>query len=105
MEEVNLHGNPTFTMWDRVSRAPIRCYFPKERTWKDKVKALLENRVLVRGKIRYFSNGVPRSISEIVDIEDRKPRSDLPKATFGSIPSSEEEKDIVRFLHRVRQGG
>lgn len=104
LEAVNFHGNPTFTIWDRVSRAPIRCYFYKERDWKDRVKGLLEKRVLVRGKVNYFRNGLPRSIANIQEIEDMTPSPGLPKATFGSIPSKEAAEDVVSFLRSVREG-
>lgn len=104
LEAVNLHGNPTFTIWDRVSRAPIRCYFHKERDWMDRVKGLLEKRVLVRGKVNYFRNGLPRSIANIEEIEDMTPSAGLPKATFGSIPSKEAAEDVVSFLRSAREG-
>lgn len=105
LEALNFHGNPTFTIWDRVSKSPVRCYFPKDKEWKERVKTLLENRVLVRGKVNYFRNGVPRFISEIEEMENRSPIANLPKAAFGSIPSDEAAKDVVGFLRRVRQGG
>lgn len=104
LEAVNLHGNPTFTIWDRVSRTPVRCYFPKERGWMDRVKGLLEKRVLVRGKVNYFRNGLPRSIANIEEIEDMTPNASLPKATFGSIPSKEAAEDVVSFLRSAREG-
>lgn len=102
LEALNLHGSPTFTIWDRVSKMPIRCNFPQEREWKDLTKSLLEKRVLVTGRINYFSNGSLRSITRIEGIEDASPKLDLPKATFGSIPSEEAARGSVEFLHKVR---
>jgi hypothetical protein len=103
LEAVNLHGSPTFTIWDRVSGAPVRCYFQAGRSWADKVKQLLEKRVIVRGKVKYFANGLPRSINGIEDILDETPKSGLPKATFGSLGSGRPE-NMDDFLKRVRQG-
>lgn len=103
LEAINLHGNPTFTIWDRVSRYPVRCRFPKELPWKEKVKSLLEKRVLVSGKVNYFRNGIPRSITSIEAIDDATPSADLPKATYGSIPRDEGTRDdVVTFLHKLR---
>ncbi len=102
LEAVNLHGSPTFTIWDRVSKAPVRCYFPKEHGWKNQVKSLLEKRVLVSGKVNYFQNGLPRSITETREIEDATPDPTLPKATFGSIPNEEASRGSAEFLKRVR---
>lgn len=100
LEAINLHGTPTFTIWDRVSTAPVRCSFP--RTMTDRVKQLLERRVLVRGAIRYFVNGKPRSITDIEYIEDATPDADLPQATFGSIPDSAAADNPTEFLRSMR---
>ena len=102
LEAINLHGNPTFTIWDRVTRAPVRCLFPKDVVWKGRVKSLLEKRVLVSGRVSYFRNGVPRSIIAIESIEDTSPDPKLPRATFGSIANPDIAKDPARFLETVR---
>ena len=102
LEALNLHGQPTFTIWERVSKAPVRCYFPKESTWTERVKNHLEKPVLVIGRVNYFRNGSPRSVTNIENIEDMTPSGDLPKATFGSIPNIEVAKDPVAFLQKVR---
>ncbi len=104
LEAVNLHGgSPTFTIWDRVIGVPVRCYFPKSRTWADEVKQLLEKRVIVRGKINYFKGGLPRSIVGIEEIIDATPDERLPKATFGCL-GKDRPPDIVEFLKAVREG-
>ena len=102
LEAANLHGKPTFTIWERVSRTPVRCFLSNDQAGKDLVESLLEKRVLVSGKIRYFSNGYPRSISEIRDIVDNTPDPTLPKAYFGCIPDAEAAKDPAKFLRRIR---
>ena len=105
LEAVNSHRQPNFTVWERVSRSPVRCSLPNDHYWKEHTKALLGKRVLVRGRIRYFSNGIPRSISSIVEILDNTPDPNLPRAGFGCIPDEEAAKDPARFLHAVRGYG
>ncbi|MBI4303387.1 MAG: hypothetical protein HY665_03510 [Chloroflexi bacterium] len=105
LEALNLHGNPTFTVWDRVSRAPVRCSFPRNVTWKERVKELLERRVLVVGRVNYFRNGIPRSVTNIERIDDMTPAPNLPKATFGSIPSPIIAENPVGYLRAVRGEG
>lgn len=102
LEAINVHGSPVVTIWDRVSRAPVRCSIPKYAEWVARVKELLEKRVTVTGKIHYFANGVPRSILEVAGLEDATPDPNLPKAEFGSIPDSEAARDPVEFLRKIR---
>ena len=105
LDAINLHGRPTLTLWDRVSGAPVRCSFPGDPNWKAKVKGLLEKRVVVRGKVHYFRNGIPRSISDVEDLIDATPRADLPQAFFGCVPDREAASDPAGFLRRARGGG
>ncbi|PKB71370.1 MAG: hypothetical protein BZY87_05815 [SAR202 cluster bacterium Io17-Chloro-G6] len=102
LEAISVHGSPTFTIWDRVSQAPVRCSFPNQTSWIQDVKDLLGNRVMVRGYIRYFLNGIPRTISDIAEIHDSTPDPNLPKADFGSIPDQEAARDPVKFLRSIR---
>ena len=103
LEAINLHGAPTFTVWDRVSRAPIRCSLPNEPGWKRRVRDLLERRVVIGGCVHYFVNGVPRRMTDLQDIQDDTPDSTLPTAEFGSIPDRRAAHDPVEFLRSVRQ--
>ena len=103
LEAINLHGTPTFTIWDRVSLAPVRCSFPNEPEWKRRVAEFLEKRVVVGGRIHYFVNGVPRRITDLQDIQDATPDPSLPKAEFGSIPDRQAAEDPVEFLRSVRR--
>ena len=102
LEAINLHNRPTFTVWDRVSRAPVRCSLPTPPNLRDRVKDLLGLRVVVRGRIRYFSNGVPRSIADIRDIIDNTPDPTLPRAEFGCIPDEFAAEDPIQFLNSIR---
>jgi hypothetical protein len=101
LDALNLHGATTFTIWDRVTGAPVRCYFARED--KERIKGLLEHRVLVAGLIRYFQNGTPHTISQITEIRDRGSKDDAPKVDFGSIPqgyitSGQDSVDYVKAL-------
>ena len=102
LEVVNFHGNPRFAIWERGTRSMVKCFLPEGPEWKERVKSLLGKRVLVSGRIRYFSNGFPRSISEIRDIVDNTPDPTLPKAYFGCIPDAEAAKDPAKFLRKIR---
>ena len=105
LEAINVHRSPTATIWDRVSGSPVRWSFPREET--DRVKLLLEKLVLVTGNIRYFSNGAPRSISNVIAFEDATPVRQLEKAGFGSIPDRQVQEmgaaEWLRFVRGVEQ--
>ena len=103
LEEVNLHGRPSFKIWNRVSRTPVQCSFPDMPVWKTRVKELLERRVFVQGSIHYFNNGIPRSIRDIIDVQDSSPDPELPEATFGSIPDQVAADDPVAFVRSLRR--
>ena len=105
LEEVNLHGKPGFKIWHRVSRAPVHCSFPDTPEWKERIKQLLERRVLVQGTINYFNNGIPRSIRNIVDVQDFSPDPELVEATFGSIPDEGAAHDPAAFVLSLRREG
>ena len=102
LEVINLHVSPTFTIWDRVSNTPVRCSFPNTSDWKERIKEYLERRVAVTGTIRYFINGVPRSVADILDVQDVTPDPSLPRAEFGSIPDDGASLDPVEFLDSIR---
>ena len=102
LEAINMHRTSSFTIWDRVTRCPVRCHFEKSPGSVEKVKGLLEKRVIVRGKVRYFFNGIPRSIRDIQGIEDATPNPDLPPAYFGCIPDADAARDPVAFLRSAR---
>ena len=102
LEEVNLHGKPSFKIWNRVSRTPVHCSFQNTPGWKERIKELLERRVFVQGTIYYFNNGIPRSIRNIIDVQDSSPDPELPEATFGSIPDEDAAHDPVAFVRSLR---
>ena len=103
LEEVNLHGKPSFKIWSRVSRTPVHCSFPDTPDWKERIKQLLERRALVQGTIHYFNNGIPRSIRNIISVQDSNPVLELPEATFGSIPDEVATYDPVAFVRSLRE--
>ena len=104
LEAINVHRSPTATIWDRVSGAPVRCAFSRSEI--DHVKVLLEKSIIVTGDVRYFSNGVPRSISNIVSF-DEVPVAEHPhRAGFGSIPDKELQMvGAAEWLISIREKG
>ena len=103
LEVISVHGAPTVTIWERVSRSPVRCFFPREDAWIVRAKHLLGKRVAVTGDIRYFVNGRPRSISSVTQIEDATPDPTLLRAEFGSIPDSRvAEMGAAEWLKSIR---
>lgn len=102
LEAINTHPKPPkFTIWERVTGRPVRCSFPKE--WLERVKGLLEARVLVGGQVTYFRNGMPRSIAHLRELRDMTPDPSLPRAEFGSIPDLTGGKDVDEYLRSVRE--
>ena len=102
LEVINLHGTPSFKIWDRVSNAPVHCFFPNTPDWKGRVKENLERRVAVTGTIRYFINGIPRTVTDILELQDITPDPSLPRAEFGSIPDEDASHSPVEFLRSIR---
>ena len=103
LEAINVHGPPTVTIWDRISGSPVRCSIPKDEECIALVKGLLRKRVTVTGNIRYFVNGVPRSIANVSQIEDATPDPNLPRAEFGSIPDARvREVGAAEWLTSIR---
>ena len=97
LDAINVHRRPTATIWERVSGAPVRWTFRREET--EQVKALLEKRVLVTGHVHYFSNGIPRRITDVVGFEDATPPPYAERAGFGSIPDERvQELGAVEWL-------
>lgn len=86
LDAINLHRAPTFTIWDRLSGAPVRVSFPSGQVWKDRVTALLGRRVRVSGMVRYTPSGVPRTISGVSGVEDTTYDPNQPVGDFGSVP-------------------
>ena len=101
LDAITVHRARTATIWDRVSGTPVRWSFSREET--DSIKALLERLVSVTGDIRYFSNGTPRSITNVVAFEEISVVEHSHKAGFGSIPDRMvQELGVVRWLESVR---
>ena len=102
LDAINVHRIPTATIWDRVSGVPVRCRFPREET--ERVKELLQQLVTVTGDVRYFSNGRPRSISDVVAIEQLVASGQYTEqAGFGAIPDKRvQEVGAAAWLAQVR---
>jgi hypothetical protein len=104
LDAVNLHGAAkTFTVWDRLTGVPVRCALPAGANWIDHVKNLLQRRVLVVGQVRYYSNGVPHSMSHLREVQDASPDLSLPKARFGCIPDLTGGEEPSKYLESMRE--
>lgn len=60
LEAVSIHRGYRYSVWDDVSRRPVRCDFPPGQL--DEIKNALGRRVIVAGVIRRNSKGQPLSI-------------------------------------------
>lgn len=105
LEAVNLHGDKTanFTVWDRLAGVPVRCSFPKLPEVVAQVKSMLEGHVLISGKINYFANGTPRSITDVEDMQLVEPPSGLVRASFGSIPDLTGGRTPQEYVRVLRE--
>ena len=104
LEVINVHGSPTFTIWEQISGVPVRCSFPNNPDWKERVSGLLEKPVLIEGQVNYFRNGIPRSVTHIEHLLDVTPDRSLPQAHYGAIPDMTGDMDTVEYL-RITRGG
>lgn len=102
LDAVNLHRNPVVTIWDRLTNLPVRCFIPADAPWKARVKDLLEHRVLVVGTIRYFRNGMPQSVSRVMEVREMTPDANAPRGDFGTVPGLGGE-DSVRYVRSRRE--
>ncbi len=102
LEIINAHA-PSVTVWERVSGSPVRCALPAEPDWIEHVKSLLTHNVLVAGDIRYFTNGIPRSVSTVAVIEDAPKATGPMKATFGMLSDPEvRQLGSAAWLRKIR---
>ena len=104
LDAVNLHGRSIghFMIWERMSGQPVSCEFHKSR-WTDEVKSLLQRRVLVAGKVRYFANGKPTLIRDIGHIEDRTVAVSANISDFGAVPDLTSGLPPDAYLARLRE--
>ncbi len=103
LQRINIRGRPSFTIWDRVSDTPVRCFFPAGQSWNQQVAAMLDRRVLAVGTIHYFRNGMPRYV-KLQQVLDRTPDPTLAAAYFGCIPDLTDGLDTEEYLRRLREG-
>ena len=90
LDAINLHRTPNLTIWEDITE------------YEDRVRSLLRSRVRISGMVHYFSNGRPRRVTRISDIEDLTPDPSLTTAKFGSIPDLTDGLGSERYLRIVR---
>ena len=84
LEALNIHGSPKGTVWDRVTGTPVQFGFARADV--ERIKTLVNRRVLISGMVSYFENGTPRAIADVIDIADVSRKEFADTAGFGSVP-------------------
>jgi hypothetical protein len=100
LERINWHNQRTFTIWDRVTGAAVNASF--DPAHEEEILSLAKRRIAVTGSVRYFANGIPRSISAIEEIRPVAQRMEPPFADAGSIPDLTGGLDSVEFVKSRR---
>ena len=100
LEGINLHSTQKAIIWESISGHAVPCSFSKEQL--DLVKELLTSRVRVSGTVQYFTNGLPKSITNTTEIVAAAPSKILPKAGYGTIPELTNGRDSLELLAELR---
>jgi hypothetical protein len=78
LEAVNVHDRSRFSVYDVLTRRPIKCNFG-DRISIDQIAGALKKRVMIFGRIAYRANGVPISVTadELAGfpVDDELPRA------------------------------
>jgi hypothetical protein len=78
LEAVNVHDRSRFSVYDVLTRRPIKCNFG-DRISIDQIAGALKKRVMVSGRIAYRANGVPISVTAdelaVFPADDQLPRA------------------------------
>lgn len=102
LEMINLHGTPTFNVYERRSKRAVRCKFSDQQ--KEAIKAALGHPVIVRGIVNRNAKGDPVSV-ERVEVEVITPAGHVPASTiFGIDPDFTGSETSVEYLARLRDG-
>jgi len=78
LEAVNVHGRPTFAIWERATGQRVECVAGEGLTIED-LGAALGRRVAVRGRIRASKGGEKRKI-DATDLHVFRSEHELPSA-------------------------
>lgn len=88
LEEVNLHGQATFQVWERLSGTKIHCRVGEDITTDD-LRVALGKRVAVRGRIRQSKTGQKTTIDvkqlRVFAAEEDLPTPDDVRGILGSV--------------------
>ena len=63
LEGLNIHGQPTFIVYDAVSGRAVRCYFPEDQIGA--VKDAVGRKVIVSGNLRRDPGGRPQQVRPV----------------------------------------
>lgn len=101
LEAISVHKSSTATIWEKVSGAPVRWKFRGEQM--ESIKELFGKQITVTGEIRYFANGAPRSITNVVAFQDATRKQYPVRASFGSIPDAAVQRmGVLKWLEAIR---
>jgi hypothetical protein len=103
LEVVSVHGPPRYSVYDAVTRRPVRCQFKPGEI--DQVKGALGSRVMVAGIIRRNVKGQPLSVEQ--PRLSAMPRSeDLPSTDelIGLDPDFTGSVSTDEYVRRLRDG-
>lgn len=76
LEQLTVHGPPTFGIYDPISGTPVRCQFDEDRI--DEAIALIRARVRVTGMVRYNKKHVAVSV-RVTNFVRLREQSELPQ--------------------------
>lgn len=79
LEFVDIHGRPTFAIWERMSSVRVECVADVDAISLDDLRRALGRRVAVRGRIRSTKGGQKRRI-DATDLRVFPAEEELPSA-------------------------
>ena len=63
LEGLNIHGQPTFVVYDAVSRRAVRCFFQAAQL--ESAKDAVGQKVIVSGRLRRDPSGRPQQVRPV----------------------------------------
>ena len=97
LDAISVRRAPTFTIWERTTGRAVRCFFGEEQL--ETVRSLLHSRVHVAGRVNYFRDGKPRSVSGITELVAVPAFSRIPARDFwNSVPNLTGGIESVEYL-------
>jgi hypothetical protein len=101
LESINVHGRPTFGVYDFIEGRRVKCDFSPDVL--EHVKEALGRRVLVYGLVRFNESGRPVSVRQIQEIRLFRGAEQLPQAAdiIGIAPDFTGDLDSVEHIRKL----